>query len=116
MLIEHIDRETGDVMTLESVMHGFEDGDFISFSEVKGMNELNHIDAVQITVKSMLHCFIESDKFENMALISSFSFGVIFLRPNRNFVEIKGLSTGDECPESYCLGMFCRAVDVQATF
>uniref|UniRef100_A0A915CCS0 E1 ubiquitin-activating enzyme n=1 Tax=Parascaris univalens TaxID=6257 RepID=A0A915CCS0_PARUN len=52
VLIEHIDRETGDVMTLESVMHGFEDGDFISFAEVRGMDELNHIDAVQITVKS----------------------------------------------------------------
>uniref|UniRef100_A0A183U2Z3 ThiF domain-containing protein n=1 Tax=Toxocara canis TaxID=6265 RepID=A0A183U2Z3_TOXCA len=51
VLIEHVDRETGDVTTLENVMHGFEDGDFISFTEVKGMTELNEIDAVPITVK-----------------------------------------------------------------
>lgn len=52
MLIEHVDAETGDVTTLENVMHGFEDGDCVTFSEIKGMVELNGIRPIKITVKS----------------------------------------------------------------
>ncbi|VDK76106.1 unnamed protein product [Gongylonema pulchrum] len=52
VLIEHVDAETGDVATLENVMHGFEDGDHVTFSEIKGMTELNGIEPIKITVKS----------------------------------------------------------------
>uniref|UniRef100_A0A914RPN9 Uncharacterized protein n=1 Tax=Parascaris equorum TaxID=6256 RepID=A0A914RPN9_PAREQ len=34
-----------------SIFHGFEDGDYVTFSEVKGMVELNGIKPVKITVK-----------------------------------------------------------------
>uniref|UniRef100_A0A158R3T7 E1 ubiquitin-activating enzyme n=1 Tax=Syphacia muris TaxID=451379 RepID=A0A158R3T7_9BILA len=51
VLIEYVDRETGDVVCLDNAMHGFEDGDYVTFSEVKGMTELNGIDPIKITVK-----------------------------------------------------------------
>lgn len=50
--IEYIDRETGDVSTLEKEMHGFEDGEYCTFSEVKGMTEINGIAPVKVTVKN----------------------------------------------------------------
>ncbi|CAD6195430.1 unnamed protein product [Caenorhabditis auriculariae] len=50
-LIEHVDRDTGDVTTLENLFHGLEDGDFVTFSEVKGMDELNGCQPLKITVK-----------------------------------------------------------------
>lgn len=50
-LIEHVDAETGDVVTLENQMHGLEDGDYVTFSEVKGMVELNGCAPLQVTVK-----------------------------------------------------------------
>ena len=33
--------ENGVVTTLDETRHGFEDGSFVKFSEVRGMNELN---------------------------------------------------------------------------
>uniref|UniRef100_F1KT25 E1 ubiquitin-activating enzyme n=1 Tax=Ascaris suum TaxID=6253 RepID=F1KT25_ASCSU len=51
VFIEYVDRETGDVSTLEGIFHGFEDGDYVTFSEVKGMVELNGIKPVKIIVK-----------------------------------------------------------------
>lgn len=58
MQIEYVDRDTGDVSTLEKEMHGFEDGEYCTFEEVKGMTELNGIAPVKVTVKSMslVHC------------------------------------------------------------
>ncbi|ETN83338.1 ubiquitin-activating enzyme E1 [Necator americanus] len=50
-LIEYVDAETGDVTTLENQMHGLEDGDYVTFSEVKGMTELNGCAPLKITVK-----------------------------------------------------------------
>ncbi|VDD91594.1 unnamed protein product [Enterobius vermicularis] len=49
VLIEHVDRETGDVTCLENAIHGFEDGYYVTFSEVKGTTELNGIAPVKIT-------------------------------------------------------------------
>ena len=54
MFIEHVDKVTGDVMTLENAFHGLEDGDYVTFAEVKGMTELNDINPVKVTVKSEL--------------------------------------------------------------
>ncbi|KAK6027321.1 ubiquitin-activating enzyme E1 [Ostertagia ostertagi] len=50
-LIEHVDAETGDVITLENQMHGLEDGDHVTFSEVKGMTQLNDCAPLKVTVK-----------------------------------------------------------------
>lgn len=50
VILEHINKETGDVYTLENAMHGFEDGDYIAFSEVQGMTELNTMSPVPIKV------------------------------------------------------------------
>ncbi|GMT25395.1 hypothetical protein PFISCL1PPCAC_16692 [Pristionchus fissidentatus] len=49
--IEHIDQETGDVMTIENSHHGLEDGDHVTFSEIKGMVQLNECTPIKITVK-----------------------------------------------------------------
>ncbi len=57
VLIEHIDALSGDVTTLENALHGLEDGDYVTFSEVKGMTELNGIKPIPITVKSTLSPF-----------------------------------------------------------
>lgn len=49
------------MLTLESVYHGLEDGDYMTFAEVKGMTELNHIAPLPISVKSM---FINLSKYD----------------------------------------------------
>lgn len=51
VLIEYINRENGDVFTLENAMHGLEDGDYVKFSEVKGMTQINNAEPLKITVK-----------------------------------------------------------------
>ncbi|CAL2040742.1 unnamed protein product [Caenorhabditis brenneri] len=48
--IEHIDRTTGEVTTLENLYHGLEDGDHVTFSEVKGLDGINGCDPIKITV------------------------------------------------------------------
>lgn len=50
-LIEYIEKESGDVTTLDNVFHGLEDGDYLSFSEVKGMTQINDMGPIKITVK-----------------------------------------------------------------
>lgn len=65
-LIEHIDAETGDVTTLENQMHGLEDGDYVTFSEVKGMTELNGCAPVKVTVKKP-HVFNIGDVTRTMS-------------------------------------------------
>jgi ubiquitin-activating enzyme E1 len=39
------------VTTLDEARHGLEDGDFVTFTEVKGMEELNGCEPRKITVK-----------------------------------------------------------------
>ena len=36
---------------LEETRHGLEDGDFVTFSEIKGMKELNGSEPMKVTVK-----------------------------------------------------------------
>lgn len=48
--IDHIN-ELGDVTTLENAMHGLEDGDHVTFSELKGMAALNNCQPLKVTVK-----------------------------------------------------------------
>ncbi|CAX65051.1 E1 ubiquitin-activating enzyme [Caenorhabditis elegans] len=50
--IEHIDKTTGEVTTLENLFHGLEDGDHVTFSEVKGLTEINGCEPLKITVKN----------------------------------------------------------------
>ncbi|KAI1718094.1 thiF family domain-containing protein [Ditylenchus destructor] len=50
VILENVNAETGDVYTLEGAMHGFEDGDYVAFSEVQGMTELNTMNPVPIKV------------------------------------------------------------------
>ncbi len=40
------------MLTLENIYHGLEDGDYVTFAEVKGMTQLNQIEPLRITVKS----------------------------------------------------------------
>jgi ubiquitin-activating enzyme E1 len=46
------DQDTDAVVTcLDEQRHGLEDGDFVTFSEVKGMDELNGCEPRKVTVK-----------------------------------------------------------------
>ncbi|KAK0400299.1 hypothetical protein QR680_003445 [Steinernema hermaphroditum] len=49
-LIDYIDKDTGDVTTLDNVPHNLEDGDYVSFAELKGMTELNNCPPLRVTV------------------------------------------------------------------
>lgn len=62
IIIEHVNGETGDVFTLEEAKHDFEDDDYVLFSEVKGMEELNEIQPVKIKVISKLKGNVRSMK------------------------------------------------------
>lgn len=51
-MIAEIDKDKDGVVTcLEETRHGLEDGDFVTFSEIKGMEELNGCKPLKITVK-----------------------------------------------------------------
>lgn len=41
----------GVVTCLEENRHGLEDGDFVTFTEIKGMEELNNSEPIKVTVK-----------------------------------------------------------------
>ena len=43
--------EDGLVSALDETRHGLEDGDFVTFSEIKGMDKLNNAEPRQVTVK-----------------------------------------------------------------
>lgn len=49
-MIVSIDEE-GIATTLDETRHGLEDGDFVTFSEVKGMDKLNGAEPRKISVK-----------------------------------------------------------------
>lgn len=51
-MIASIDRDADGIVTgLEETRHGLEDGDYVTFSEVKGMTELNGCEPRKVTVK-----------------------------------------------------------------
>uniref|UniRef100_A0A1I7YYQ7 E1 ubiquitin-activating enzyme n=1 Tax=Steinernema glaseri TaxID=37863 RepID=A0A1I7YYQ7_9BILA len=50
-LIDYIDKESGDITTFDNVPHNLEDGDYVTFVEVKGMTELNNCEPLKVTVK-----------------------------------------------------------------
>ena len=47
--------EEGVVAAMDEVRHGFEDGDFVTFSEVEGMTELNGCKPMKIKVKGFFN-------------------------------------------------------------
>ncbi|TKR73072.1 hypothetical protein L596_020427 [Steinernema carpocapsae] len=50
-LIEYVDKSSGDITTFDKSPHNLEDGDYITFTEVKGMTELNGCQPLKVTVK-----------------------------------------------------------------
>ena len=52
--VEHVilQESPGVVFTLEKAFHGFETGDFVTFSEVGGMVELNECKPIEVKVLS----------------------------------------------------------------
>ena len=51
-MIASIDRDADGIVTgLEESRHGLVDGDYVTFSEVKGMTELNGCEPRKVTVK-----------------------------------------------------------------
>lgn len=63
--IEYVDKTTGDVTILENARHNLSDDDFVTFSEVKGMTELNNCAPKKVRV-------VNNYKF-NIGDCSSFS-------------------------------------------
>jgi hypothetical protein len=51
MVVEIAKDKEGLVTTLDETRHGLEDGDFVTFSEVKGMEELNGCEPRKVSVK-----------------------------------------------------------------
>ena len=51
MIVSVANDKEGMVTTLDETRHGLEDGDYVSFSEVKGMEELNSSEPRKVTVK-----------------------------------------------------------------
>ena len=54
------DPEGGVVAALDETRHGFEDGDYVTFSEVGGMSELNGCKPMKIKVNTILFTFCMS--------------------------------------------------------
>lgn len=52
VLIEYVVKSTGDIGMLEDAKHNLEDGDFVQFSEIKGMTGLNTHAPMKVSVKS----------------------------------------------------------------
>ena len=52
----------GLVTTLDETRHGLEDGDYVTFSEVQGMTELNGCPPRKITVKGTRFDHVEFDR------------------------------------------------------
>lgn len=50
-LIDQVQDEEGIVTCLDETRHGLEDGDFVTFAEVKGMEELNSCEPRKVIVK-----------------------------------------------------------------
>lgn len=51
MVVEIENEKEGIVTTLDETRHGLEDGDYVTFTEVKGMTELNGCEPRKISVK-----------------------------------------------------------------
>jgi ubiquitin-activating enzyme E1 len=61
-LLSSVSQETSGVITVsDDSRHGLETGDFVTFSNVRGMVELNSIDPVQITVHTFSRCSISCE-------------------------------------------------------
>ncbi|TMS38930.1 hypothetical protein L596_005552 [Steinernema carpocapsae] len=50
-LIDYVDKVSGDITTFDNAPHNLEDGDYVTFVEVKGMTELNNCEPMRVTVK-----------------------------------------------------------------
>ncbi|CAI4226473.1 unnamed protein product [Auanema sp. JU1783] len=65
--IENIS-DTGDVTTLEKTMHGLEDGDHVTFSELRGITQLNDCKPLKVTVKKPFLFNIGAENVANLPL------------------------------------------------
>ena len=54
MSAEHFGQdEEGVVTTLDETRHGLEDGDYVTFTEIEGMDSLNNAEPRKISVKGV---------------------------------------------------------------
>lgn len=65
MLIQSLQDEDAIVTCLDETRHGLEDGDYVTFSEVKGMEGLNGCEPRKISVKGE-HCQYSDRKKANI--------------------------------------------------
>lgn len=57
MLVGIDQDKEGIVTTLDESRHGLEDGDYVTFSEIEGMTELNDAEPRKVTVKGLFHVY-----------------------------------------------------------
>ena len=82
--------EEGVVAALDEVRHGFEDGDYVTFSEVEGMTELNGCKPMKIKVmkservaRAMVDCNIFILKFKELVFLHFSYFKLEPFRDNK---------------------------------
>jgi ubiquitin-activating enzyme E1 len=66
--------ENGVVTCLEDHRHGLEDGDYVTFEEVKGMTELNGAEPRRVTVTGMFFFKLMLEKRKAYDILRSFQF------------------------------------------
>lgn len=65
--------QEGVVACLDETRHGFNDGDYVTFSEVQGMVELNGCEPIKIKVIGQF-CFIILPSLLRICLVNIFAF------------------------------------------
>ncbi|GHJ85862.1 hypothetical protein NliqN6_2264 [Naganishia liquefaciens] len=97
-MIASIDRDADGIVTgLEESRHGLEDGDYVTFSEVKGMTELNGCEPRKVTVKGP-YTFSVGDTSN----LSDYVSGGIFTQVKMpKVIEFKSLRESLKSPELF---------------
>ncbi|EIN10793.1 ubiquitin activating enzyme [Punctularia strigosozonata HHB-11173 SS5] len=97
MVVEIAKDREGLVTTLDETRHGLEDGDFVTFSEVKGMEELNGCEPRKVSVKGP-YTFTIGDTSN----LGDYKSGGIFTQVKMpKIIEFKSLRESIKSPEFF---------------
>ncbi|KAF4619394.1 hypothetical protein D9613_005526 [Agrocybe pediades] len=114
-MIVSIDKDKEGVVTcLDETRHGLEDGDFVTFSEVQGMTELNGCEPRKISVKGP-YTFSIGDTSD----LSDYKTGGIFTQVKMpKILDFKSLRESSKSPEYFItdFAKFDRPVTLHAGF
>ncbi|KAJ7866164.1 ubiquitin activating enzyme [Mycena leptocephala] len=109
--------ETGLVTCLDETRHGLQDGDFVTFSEVQGMTELNGCEPYKVTVKGP-YTFEIGDTW-SLASFGVYRTGGIFTQVKMpKIIQFKSLRESLKSPEFFItdFAKFDRPATLHAGF